>query len=167
VHSRHGGVKPRRWLYNLPRSAGAPGAEFGQDSERRIATSNNPAAEYRSRKALILLANEPRAYRETLAHVFRQLRPNVEVVTVEPDELDDYVLILIPEMVIFSEATGVVRERVPVWVELYPGYEPRSVVGIGEERSTIEEIQLSDLLSIIDRIERLARGGGATVDRTR
>jgi len=90
----------------------------------------------------------------------------VEVVTVEPDELDDYVLLLAPEMVIFSEATGLVRERVPVWVELYPGYGPRSVVGIGEERSTIEEIQLSDLLSIIDRMERLVRGGGAEVDRT-
>jgi hypothetical protein len=50
------------------------------------------------------------------------LRPNVEVVTVEPDELDDHVLLLAPEMVIFSEATGVVRERVPVRVELYPGY---------------------------------------------
>jgi len=76
------------------------------------------------------------------------------------------VLLLTPEMVIFSEAAGVVRERVPVWVELYPEYGPRSVVGIGEERSTIEEIQLSDLLSIIDRMERLVRGGGTEVDRT-
>jgi hypothetical protein len=58
--------------------------------------------------------------------------------------------------VIFSEATEVVRERVPVWVELYPGYGARSVVGVGEERSTIEEIQLSDLLSAVDRAERLA-----------
>ena len=95
------------------------------------------------------------------------MRPNVEVVTVEPDELDDYVLLLVPEMVVFSEAAGVVRERVPVWVELYPEYGSRSVVGIGEKRSTVEEIQLSDLLSVIDRMERLARGGGATVDRTR
>jgi hypothetical protein len=50
-----------------------------------------------------------------------------------------------------SEATGVVSERVQVWVELYPGYGPESVVGVGEERSTIEEIQLSDLLSVMDR----------------
>jgi hypothetical protein len=88
------------------------------------------------------------------------LRPNAEVVTVEPDELDDYVRFLAPEMVIFSEDTGVVRERVPVWVELYPEYGPRSVVGIGEERSTIDEIQLSDLLSILDRMERLVGGSG-------
>ena len=113
--------------------------------------SDNP------RKALVLLANEPRAYRESIAQVFRQLRPNVELMTAEPDELEELVLLLAPEMVIFSEATGVVRERVPVWVELFSGYGPKFVVGVGEERSTIEEIQLSDLLSVVDRAERLAQ----------
>jgi hypothetical protein len=115
------------------------------------------AAEQRSRKALVLLANEPRAYRETIAQVFRQLRPNVEVITAEPGELEDRVLRLAPDVVIFSEPAGVVRERVPFWVELYPGYGHDSVVGTGEERSTIEEIQLSDLLSVVDRAERLAQ----------
>jgi hypothetical protein len=124
---------------------------------RRIATLNTFVAEHRSRRTHVLLANEPRAYRESIAQVFRLLRPNVEVVTAEPRELEDQILRLAPEMVICSEATSIVREHVPVWVELYPGYGPRSVVGIGEERSTIEEIQLSDLLSIVDRAGRLAQ----------
>jgi hypothetical protein len=55
-------------------------------------------------------------------------------------------------LVIFSEATGVVREPVPVSIELYSGYVLESVIGVGGERSTIEEIQLSNLLSVIDRI---------------
>jgi hypothetical protein len=110
-----------------------------------------------SRKALVLLANEPRAYRESIAEAFRQLRPNVEVVTAEPEELEDRVLRLTPEMVIFSEATVLVRERVPVWVELYPDYGPRSVVGVGEERSTIEEIQLSYRIRLITRFSRTTR----------
>jgi hypothetical protein len=117
------------------------------------------AVEDRTRRVLVLLTNEPRAYRESIAQVFRQLRPNVEVVTAEPDELEDRVLSLAPQMVIFSEATDLVRERVPIWVELYPGYGPRSVIGVGEERSTIEEIQLSDLLSALDRAEHLAQQG--------
>ena len=96
------------------------------------------------RRVLVVLANEPRAYRESIAQVFRQLRPNVEVMTVEPDELEERVLSL-------------ARERVPIWVELYPGYGSRSVIGVGEERSTVEEIQLSDLLSALDRAERLAQ----------
>ena len=62
------------------------------------------------------------------------------------------VLRLAPDIVIFSEATGVVRERVPVWVEPYPGYVLESAIGVGGERSTIEEIHLSELLSAIDRI---------------
>ena len=114
-------------------------------------------AEHRSRKTLVLLANEPRVYRESIAQVFRQLRPNVEVMTAEPEELEDRVLRLAPDMVIFSEPADLVRERVPLWVELYPGYGPDSVVGAGEERSTVEEIQLSDLLSVVDRAERLAQ----------
>jgi hypothetical protein len=52
--------------------------------------------EDRPREVLVLLANEPRAYRESIAQVFRQLRPNVEVVTAEPDELEDRVLSLAP-----------------------------------------------------------------------
>ena len=116
-----------------------------------------PRLAHHPRKTLVLLANEPRVYRESIAQVFRQLRPNVEVVTAEPDELEEHVLRLAPDVVIFSEATGVVRERVPIWVELYPGYGPESVVGTGKERSTIKEIQLSDLLSVVDRAERLAQ----------
>jgi hypothetical protein len=128
-----------------------------RDSEQRIISSNTSAIG--PRKALVLLANEPRAYRESIAEVFRQLRPNVEVRTADPDELERCISLLGPDMVICSETTGVVRERVPVWVELYPDYGPRSVVGIEGRSSTIEEIQLSDLLSILDRAERLAQKG--------
>ena len=103
---------------------------------------------------LVLLTNEPRAYRESIAEVFRQLRPNVEVLTAEPEELEARILRLAPAMVICSEATGLVRERVPFWVELYPGYGSRSVVGIEGRCTTIEQIQLSDLLSVVDRAER-------------
>ena len=79
------------------------------------------------------------------------------MITAEPEELEARILGLAPNMVICSEATSVVRERVPVWVELYPDYGSSSVVGIEGGRTTIEEIQLSDLLSIVDRAERLAR----------
>jgi hypothetical protein len=43
-------------------------------------------------KALVLLPNEPRVYRESIDQVFRRLRPNVEVMTAEPEELEDRVL---------------------------------------------------------------------------
>ncbi len=76
------------------------------------------------------------------------------MITAEPEELEARILGLAPDMVICSEATSVVRERVPFWVELYPDYGSRSVIGIQGRCTTIEEIQLSDLLSILDRTER-------------
>ena len=81
------------------------------------------------------------------------------MITAEPEELEARILELAPNMVICSEATSFVRERVAVWVELYPDYGSSSVVGIEGRRTTIEEIQLSDLLSIVDSAERLARQG--------
>jgi hypothetical protein len=81
------------------------------------------------------------------------------VITAEPEELEARILGLAPTMVICSEATSVVRERVSVWVELYPNYGSSSVVSVDGRRTTIEEIQLSDLLSIVDSAERLAQQG--------
>ena len=106
---------------------------------------------------MVLLANEPRAYRESIAQVFAQLRPHLDVKTAEPGELEESVLRYGPDLVVCSEATGVVRERVPFWIELYPGYGSKSVISSEGTRSTIEEIQLSDLLSILDRAEGLAQ----------
>lgn len=134
------------------------GNEVDREPEVEI-VSNTPAAGERPGKALVLLTNEPRAYRESIAQVFSQLRPNIEVMTAEPDELEDRILRYRPVMVVCSEATGVVREQVPLWIELYPGYGSRSVVSLEGTRSTIEEIELSDLLAILDRAERLAQRG--------
>jgi hypothetical protein len=142
-------------LHQISQSRRGPVARFDRDSEQRIVTSNTSAMGRRPPKVLILLANEPRAYRESIAEVFRQLRPNVEAITAEPEELEARILRLAPDMVVCSDATSVVRERVAFWVELYPEYGSRSVVGIEGRRTTIEEIQLSDLLSILDRAERL------------
>lgn len=99
----------------------------------------------------ILMANEPRAYRESIAAVLRELRPDVEVTTVEPDGLDGSISRLEPDIVVCNRATGAVREDVPVWVELYPDYASWSVVSFRGVRSTLAEIQLTDLLSIVDQ----------------
>ncbi len=99
----------------------------------------------------ILMANEPRAYRDGIAAVLKELRPGIEVTTVEPDALDGCIPRLTPDMVVCNRATGVVREEVPVWVELYPDYAPWSVVSVRGVRSTMAEIQLPDLLSIVDQ----------------
>jgi hypothetical protein len=107
----------------------------------------------------ILLANEPRSYRETLAAAFRILKPNTEVFVVDPDKLDGEVERLSPHLVICSRTTPTVETQSPAWVELYPEYSSVSVVSVDGERSTIAWIELADLLWVIDRTERLVEEG--------
>jgi hypothetical protein len=107
----------------------------------------------------ILLANEPRSYRETLAAAFRILKPNTEVFVIDPDKLDSEVERLSPQLVICSRATPTVKTQSLAWVELYPEFGSVSVVSVGGVRSMIAWIELADLLRIIDRTESLARDG--------
>jgi hypothetical protein len=107
----------------------------------------------------VLLANEPRSYRESIAAVFRQLRPGLEVKVVEPEALESNVARFDPDVAICSRVTGVVRDRVPVWVELYPEHAAHSVASEGGRRTEFAEIQLLDLIGILDRAAD--RGGPA------
>ncbi|CAN5717898.1 hypothetical protein BH18ACT11_BH18ACT11_19100 [soil metagenome] len=115
------------------------------------------AASTRSRRPRVLMANEPRAYREGIAAVIGQLRPGVEIETVEPNALDTSIERFSPDMVICSKATAALKGRVRVWVELYPDNDASSVANIGGRRMEYAEIQLPDLLSIVDKAEELAR----------
>ena len=105
----------------------------------------------------VLMANEPRAYREGIAAVIGQLRPEVEIETVEPEALDPAIRRFSPDMVICSKATDALKSCVRVWVELYPENGAISVASIGGRRMEYTEIQLPDLLSIVDKAEELAK----------
>jgi hypothetical protein len=100
----------------------------------------------------ILVANELTSYRQTMAIVFRELHPNAEVLEVHPESLDWEVARLGPELVICSRVTAVVEKWAANWIELYPEYRSFSTFCIGGERRTIEEVQLSDLLSVCARV---------------
>ena len=119
------------------------------------AVTNTSIDDPRSRKTRVLLANVPRAYREAIASAIRALRPNVEVETTEPDELDGRIRRFAPDVVVCSEATEIVRSNVPIWIELYPEHGSRSIATIGGERKEYAEIQLPDLIAIVDRAEEL------------
>jgi hypothetical protein len=106
--------------------------------------------------ARVLVACEPKSYREAIAAAFRLLRPGIEVFEAEEEDLDREVGRLGPDLVVCSRLTASVEDRAPNWVELYPGYASRSLVSLRGERSTVEEIQLSDLLSAIDRADPCA-----------
>lgn len=105
----------------------------------------------------LLMANEPRAYREVIAEAVRDLRPDVEIMTVEPGEVDSHISNFRPDMVICSVATEAVKD-VRVCVELYPEFRPQSVISVEGKTSEVDEIQLADLLAVVDRAGLLIHG---------
>ena len=100
----------------------------------------------------ILVANELTSYRQTIAIVFRELHPNVEVLEVHPETLDREVARLGPDLVICSRVTAVVRRGPQTGSNSTPSAGPYSTFCIGGERRVIEDVQLSDLLSVCARV---------------
>ncbi len=96
----------------------------------------------------ILVANELTSYRQTIAIVIRDLRPEVEVYEAEPGALDGEVVRLGPDLVICSRVTNTVKLRVANWVELDPDCKPYSTFCIGGRRRAKREVKLSDLLDL-------------------
>ncbi len=107
----------------------------------------------------ILVANEPRAYRDVIAGAFQALRPQATVSTAAPEDLDREVLRQAPQLVICSQLTDVVRTWPPAWVLLYPNGESRAVVSLAGEQTTVGEIEFGFLLGLIDRTEQRLRAG--------
>ncbi|MBA3474448.1 MAG: hypothetical protein H0T57_14700 [Rubrobacter sp.] len=103
---------------------------------------------YRTR---IVVANELRSYREAISHVLVNLRPDVEVFTTEQEDLDQEVQRLRPDFVVCSQSTPRVESQVRVWVELYRDCGTRSKVSVRGETETVEDIQLTDLLALLDQ----------------
>lgn len=102
-------------------------------------------------RARVLLANEPRSYRQAIAGALQALRPDVEFEEIEPDNIDEEVGRRAPELVICSIATPAVQAAVPSWVELYTDHGSISSVSIHLEKSTVDGIEIPDLLQIVDR----------------
>ncbi len=103
-------------------------------------------------KIRVLLANEPRVYREAMASAFRRLRPGAEIVVAESDELDEQIRDLKPHLVMYSHPAWSFEEHPLPHVLLYPEGESKALVNIDGQRMTIVGVELEDLLLVIDRV---------------
>ena len=105
----------------------------------------------------VLVANEPRSYREVIANVLGALRPQLEVIVVDPDDLDREVAELVPHLVLCSRATEVVETRAQASVTLYPDGRSHAVISIGGERELVSDVEFEHLLAAADQVERLVQ----------
>jgi hypothetical protein len=107
-------------------------------------------------KIRVVVANEPRAYRETLADALRNLCPRAEVILIEPAALHQHVRHFTPHLVLGSELDPEMLTGLVCWIDLYPNEERYAVINIGGERTTVDNLDLAGLLRIVDQTERLA-----------
>ena len=100
---------------------------------------------------LIVVTNEPRAYREVLAGALEVQCPGCEISLVEPDELEEALTGMRPELVIASAMSPALRVHHGVSLLLYPAEDHQVVVcRAGTVIQTRETVTFTDILSLID-----------------
>lgn len=103
----------------------------------------------------ILLTVDPRAYRETIGMALDRLRPEVEVIIEEPDNLEAALRSFEPEIVVCSEVTELVRQNTLAWIELYPEDEPHAIVRSVYGISTVNDLDFDMLIEVVDETARI------------
>jgi hypothetical protein len=100
-----------------------------------------------------LIANEPAIYWEVICAALKELRPDIEIFTSEPDDLEGEFLRILPQLVVCSRPTKLVEREAPACVELYPGGASHAVVkSLDGSRRTLPTMDSDTLLSILDGI---------------
>ena len=110
----------------------------------------------------VLVAYEPRAYREAMAAALAVLRPEADIVAIEPAELGGMVALVRPDLVFCGAPTAAVREAVPAWVEVSADGGRVVEVNVGGEVSTVPDLGLEDALALVDRAAALAADRAAS-----
>ncbi len=105
----------------------------------------------------ILAACAPRYYREVVGEAIRGLRPAVEVVIVDPEELADRVSHLDPDLVISVRPASIDPGGRSAWVEFVPYEKPAATISLGGRRQELEELMVEDLLWVVDQAAELSR----------
>lgn len=107
----------------------------------------------------ILVANEPRSYREVIGAAVQALRPHIEVVLSTPDTLERDLARLAPQLVICSALTASIWSRSVTWIVLYPEGTSQAVININGQSTTLDDLEFDHLLRIVDETEQLMDGG--------
>ena len=108
----------------------------------------------------VLLANEPRAYRDVLAMAIERQRPGIAVRVGDPHLLEDEIARWRPNLVVCSETVGAARRRATSWVQLYPNGARFTVTAHGGREQVVPDFSLEDLLALVDRALAEARSAG-------
>lgn len=105
----------------------------------------------------VLIAIEPRSYREAIGETLRYLRPHLEVAVVEPEKLWGEIVRFGPALVMADRPDTFPTAGTRDWVEFRPYEKPPARICLGGRLRELMTIDLPDLLSVVDEAEELAR----------
>ncbi|HEX6710821.1 MAG TPA: hypothetical protein VF068_10885 [Rubrobacter sp.] len=105
----------------------------------------------------VLIAIEPRSYREAIGEAIQRLRPHLMVAIVEPEDLFVEVGRFEPELVFADRPDTLQSAGRCGWVEFRPYEEPPAKINLGGSLRELKEIDLPVLLSVVDEADELAR----------
>lgn len=103
----------------------------------------------------VLIAIEPRSYREVIGLAIQELRPHVRVEVLEPGALRREVMRDEPDLVLCSQPSAPFSGRRTAWIEFDPYAGSTVTISWGDSKSEIETVDLYDLVSFVDETERL------------
>lgn len=113
----------------------------------------------------VLIAIEPRSYREVIGLAIEEMRPHLRVEVVEPGTLQSEVSRLRPDLVFCDGSDTASRSAgtgAKAWVEFQPYAATQATVCLGGELTEIEDVDLDDILSVVDTVERLLQNPRAS-----
>lgn len=103
----------------------------------------------------VVVAIEPRIYREAIGGAIRITRPHLEVAIVDPEELGEKVECLEHGLVICDRSEAMAANGGPAWIEFRPYDGVPTKICIDGRRWELEETDFDDLLRVVDEVERL------------
>jgi hypothetical protein len=101
----------------------------------------------------ILVAIEPRMYREVLAFHVRQERPRSEVILGSPDTLRAEAERTKPHLIFANEVPPELKEMNFFWVELNTRDGLDADIRADGYSNTVHDVSLGDLLAVVDKAE--------------
>lgn len=106
----------------------------------------------------ILITVQPQMYREALAVALRRHRPDAEVVLGSPESLDGPVEPFSPHLLLRNDTDRDDMDQqkgILCWIEILYSDSLDTKVSIDGEVWNIEDISMDDLMSLVDKVEKL------------
>jgi hypothetical protein len=102
----------------------------------------------------VIVAIEPCLYRHAIGGALRELRPHLEVAVTSPEEMESEMERREYGLVICGRPGPTAGPASPAWIEYRPYDGKPAKACVGGRRSQIGEMHMTDILLMVDDIER-------------